>query len=195
MPARQRRQILIHPAERWPLQDVLYPKLPSPPHLLALSSRVSVWSWSGPPGRRTCWWGAAGEGGAWNHSGHTWWPGRRTGRRRERRQRCWEAHFPSNTRQTQTQPHLHLVVAQSLQHFQADLLTVCWNATAARLEMSGHSCLDMFIFFFKRAWLSCAVLSWRTQPGVQKQSSNTLRIAVLLILEDLAGYYLLLHLQ
>lgn len=43
--------------------------------------------------------------------------------------------------------------------------------------------------------MSCAVLSRRTQPGVQKQSSNTLRIAVLLILEDLAGYYLLLHLQ
>lgn len=43
--------------------------------------------------------------------------------------------------------------------------------------------------------MSCAVLSSCTQSGVQKQSPYSLRIAVLLILEDLTGYYLLLHLQ
>lgn len=40
-----------------------------------------------------------------------------------------------------------------------------------------------------------AVLSSGTQSGVQKQSPNSLRIAVLLVLEDLTGNYLLLHLQ
>lgn len=34
-----------------------------------------------------------------------------------------------------------------------------------------------------------------TQPGVQKQPSNTLWVAVFLILEDLAGYNLQLHLE
>lgn len=62
--------------------------------------------------------------------------------------------------------------------------------------MSGHSCLDMFLFFFSSVRERSALCYHGvTQPGVQKQPSNTLRIAVLLILEDLAGYYLLLHLQ
>lgn len=34
-----------------------------------------------------------------------------------------------------------------------------------------------------------------TQPGVQKQPSNTLWVAVFLILEDLTGYNLQLHLE
>ncbi len=34
-----------------------------------------------------------------------------------------------------------------------------------------------------------------TQPGVQKQPSHTLRVAVFLILENLTGYDLLLHLK
>lgn len=34
-----------------------------------------------------------------------------------------------------------------------------------------------------------------TQPGVQKQPSHTLRVAVFLILEDLTGYNLLRHLE
>lgn len=38
-------------------------------------------------------------------------------------------------------------------------------------------------------------VSTHTQPGVQKQPSNTLRIAVFLILEDLTGYNLLHHLE
>lgn len=38
-------------------------------------------------------------------------------------------------------------------------------------------------------------VSTHTQPGVQKQPSNTLRVAVFLILEDLTGYNLLHHLE
>ena len=38
-------------------------------------------------------------------------------------------------------------------------------------------------------------VSTYTQPGVQKQPSHTLRVAVLLILEDLAGFNFLHHLE
>lgn len=160
-------------------------------HLLALSNRVSVWSWSCPPGRRMCWWGAADVGEAWNPSGHTWWPGHRTEKHKETAALLWST-FSLNTRRTQTKPYLHLVVAQGLQHFQADLLTFCWKQWQ---HVRKRHVIPASIWFLKLAQLSCAAISSCTQPGVQKQSSNTLRIAVLLILEDLTGYYLLLHLQ
>lgn len=44
----------------------------------------------------------------------------------------------------------------------------------------------------QRKWMHVSAC---TQPGVQKQPSNTLWVAVFLILEDLTGYNLQLHLK
>lgn len=104
----------------------------------------------------------------------------------KRRRSAVVKHIYKIFQRIQIKPDLHFIVAEGLQHFQADLLRFCWQ------QQGQVSCFDSS---WKLAQLSCAAFSSRTQSGVQKQSPNSLRIAVLLVLEDLTGDYLLLHLQ